>query len=295
MHTQRLIFTDLDGSLINHHDYSHTYADPVLTELSILDIPVIPCTSKTFAEVRALTLPGLSTNPFIVENGAAIYIPVGYFAKQPQESIVQGSYWVYRTVASRNHWLALLKQTSLHFHDDEFTHFKALGHIGIASLTALSVRAAVRANQREHSEPLQWRGSSQRKQAFIHYLHSKGGQVQQGGRFLTLSGACSKGSALQWLLKQYVLNQPEKHFYTVACGDSDNDMAMLECANQAVIIRAPHHSTPCLQRKSGVIHSHYFGDRGWAETVSQLLSQWYDCKQQTTQPWVAKNQSERLT
>ena len=43
----RLIFTDLDGSLLDHHSYSFAPAVPLLAELDALGIPVIPITGKT--------------------------------------------------------------------------------------------------------------------------------------------------------------------------------------------------------------------------------------------------------
>lgn len=45
--TQFLVFTDLDGSLLDHHNYSYVNALPQLASLEQLGIPVIPATSKT--------------------------------------------------------------------------------------------------------------------------------------------------------------------------------------------------------------------------------------------------------
>ena len=50
----RLIFTDLDGSLLDHNTYSFDPAAELLLQLEQQQIPVIPVTSKTRAEVMAL-------------------------------------------------------------------------------------------------------------------------------------------------------------------------------------------------------------------------------------------------
>ena len=42
-----LVFTDLDGTLLDHHSYSHAAALPGLERLRGLEVPVIPVTSKT--------------------------------------------------------------------------------------------------------------------------------------------------------------------------------------------------------------------------------------------------------
>jgi predicted mannosyl-3-phosphoglycerate phosphatase (HAD superfamily) len=49
-----VIFTDLDGSLLDHYTYSFAAATPLLDELNSQEIPVIPITSKTYAEVIRL-------------------------------------------------------------------------------------------------------------------------------------------------------------------------------------------------------------------------------------------------
>jgi predicted mannosyl-3-phosphoglycerate phosphatase (HAD superfamily) len=50
----KLIFTDLDGSLLDHHTYSFAPAANYLDRLETQGIPVIPITSKTRAEVLVL-------------------------------------------------------------------------------------------------------------------------------------------------------------------------------------------------------------------------------------------------
>ncbi len=50
-----LVFTDLDATLLDHNDYSFEAARPALSRLRELDIPVIPNTSKTLAELETLT------------------------------------------------------------------------------------------------------------------------------------------------------------------------------------------------------------------------------------------------
>ena len=49
-----VVFTDLDGTLLGHHDYSVDGALPGLERCAALGVPVIPTTSKTAAETEAL-------------------------------------------------------------------------------------------------------------------------------------------------------------------------------------------------------------------------------------------------
>lgn len=50
----RLVVTDLDGSLLDHHSYDFSPAAPWLARLKQMGVPVIPVTSKTRAELIPL-------------------------------------------------------------------------------------------------------------------------------------------------------------------------------------------------------------------------------------------------
>jgi len=66
------IVTDVDGTLMDH-SYDLTPAKESIKRLQKLSIPVILCTSKTASEVSVIRKDLNLTDPYIVENGAAIY------------------------------------------------------------------------------------------------------------------------------------------------------------------------------------------------------------------------------
>ena len=66
------VVSDVDGTLMDH-SYDLTPAKETIKTLQKLSIPVILCTSKTAAEVRVIRRELNLTDPYIVENGAAIY------------------------------------------------------------------------------------------------------------------------------------------------------------------------------------------------------------------------------
>ena len=74
-----LIFSDLDGTLLDHHDYSFESASAALALISKLEIPLILNSSKTEVEIRAIRKNLNNNDPFVVENGAVFYIPGGVF------------------------------------------------------------------------------------------------------------------------------------------------------------------------------------------------------------------------
>ena len=66
------VVSDVDGTLMDH-SYDLTPAKETIKFLQELSIPVILCTSKTAAEVQVIRKQLNLTDPYIVENGAAIY------------------------------------------------------------------------------------------------------------------------------------------------------------------------------------------------------------------------------
>ena len=66
------IVSDVDGTLMDH-SYDLTPAKETIKTLQKLSIPVILCTSKTASEVKVIRKELNLTDPYIVENGAAIY------------------------------------------------------------------------------------------------------------------------------------------------------------------------------------------------------------------------------
>lgn len=265
-----LIYTDLDGTLLDHHTYRHDEADQTLNKIETAQIPLILASSKTQSELLFYREVLHNQHPFIAENGAAVFIPVGYFAEQPANTRTENGFWIREFVAGRRHWQQLIQQLPARFQND-FITFNAAGIDGIIRMTGLDVHAAARAAHRSYGEPVYWLGSPARRREFIEILQSDGAKVLEGGRFLHVSGDCDKGQALQWLTDIYRHNNKDRAIETIALGDSNNDVAMLEAADQAIVIRSPVHPAPRLHNQTSVITSKFFGPRGWATALSDYL------------------------
>ena len=153
--TDILIFTDLDGTLLNHFDYDFAAARPLLGRLREAGVPVIPATSKTRAEMQHWWQETGSVDPLIVENGAAVLVPRGYFAVEPTEAKVVDGFHVGSFVAPRAHWQALLVEAREAF-PGCWQSFEELGVDGIVRLTGLDPASAALAARREYGEPLNW-------------------------------------------------------------------------------------------------------------------------------------------
>ena len=68
-----IVFSDLDGTLLDHDSYGYDAAAAALAALRARNIPLILCSSKTAAELVPLRAElGFENCAAIVENGAGI-------------------------------------------------------------------------------------------------------------------------------------------------------------------------------------------------------------------------------
>ena len=290
-----LVFSDLDGTLLDHFDYNFDAAKPLLAKLENQCIPVVANTSKTFAELVELYGKLKLATPFIVENGAAVYIPIGYFREQPADTTVEGDYWVKAFVPSREHWLDHLNQLPSGL-CDAFIGFSQMSSSQIAQETGLSKEEALLASKKQFSEPIKWLGNERQKQQLAIFISERGAKLLEGGRFIHIGGQSDKAHAMNWLTAQYeneytqpvsqlqdidatqkvslkFETSPVNKILTVALGDSYNDNAMLEAADIAVQIKSPKHGFVKLKPCRRLIQSEQYGPEGWAETMSFLLDE----------------------
>ncbi|MFT6897460.1 MAG: mannosyl-3-phosphoglycerate phosphatase [Paraglaciecola sp.] len=271
MPKQLLVFTDMDGTLMDHYTYSYDAAIPMLEQLKRLGIPVIPTTSKTFAELTVLRkdigLPG----PFITENGAAVFIPKGFLPDQPGDTKSVGDYWLKEFTLGKEHWLGILQQGGAQF-VDLFQQFSTMTTAQISLATGLDSSSAKRAAQRQYGEPVLWLGEAQERTQFIHELTKLGASPVEGGRFIHVCGNCDKGSALNWLVDEFSRQHQGSNCVSIALGDSKNDIAMLEAATIAVRILSPSNPLPHVNRRHNLYTSTQPGPAGWHECLTKILA-----------------------
>ena len=270
MTQQIMIFSDLDGTLMDHYTYKSTEALPVIKQLNAANVPIVLTTSKTIAEVKAIQKNLNINDALIVENGAAIFLPKVLFKKQPQDTNTDGDYWVKSFCPPLQHWLTIIEKAPAEF-TGLFKGFSSLSIAELTEITGLTEQAAELAKNRHYGEPIHWTGDESSKLAFIEYLEAAGATILQGGRFFHVSGESDKGRALNWLTQYYKETFQFNNISSIALGDGKNDIAMLEAADYAVQIRSPVHDFPELKKHTNVIQTNNYGPAGWAEALDQIL------------------------
>lgn len=270
--TPLLLFTDLDGTLLDHDTYDYRPALPAMQRLAELGVPLIPTTSKTLSEVTELQSRLGNPHPCIIENGGAICVPDGYF---PQHSLPNARtlddsvYRVMNLGPSYAHILKILHELRT-LYGWRFSGFSDMSVGLVVETTGLRRGEAARARQRLSSEPLIWQDSETALTAFGHALTARGLTLTRGGRFWHVAGQVSKGIALRVLTDLYRSAGLEAPV-TVACGDSPNDEAMLCTADIAVIIRRHDGNALAVQGQQQTLISDTPGPQGWNTLINQVL------------------------
>lgn len=161
-----LVFSDLDGTLLDSHSYDWQPAAPWLSRLREANVPVILCSSKTSAEMLYLqkTL-GLQGLPLIAENGAVIQL-----AEQWQD--IDG---FPRIISGISHGeISQVLNTLREKEHFKFTTFDDVDDATIAEWTGLSRSQAALTQLHEASVTLIWRDSDERMAQFAALLARPG-------------------------------------------------------------------------------------------------------------------------
>jgi len=85
-----LVFTDPDGTLLEHRTHPCVPACKALRFLADQNVPVVLCSSRTRAELELIQQEFHLRHPFISESGSAVYLPRGYFASSPGPAGIPG-------------------------------------------------------------------------------------------------------------------------------------------------------------------------------------------------------------
>lgn len=252
-----LVFTDLDGTLLDHHTYSFQAAEPAIQRLKSMGVPIILNSSKTLAELSELSSELSLADPVIAENGSLISIP----AEPP---VLWGPDYgaicqLLDQIRAEQGW--------------QFSCFHDWSVEQVAEHTGLSMSSARLAAKRQASEPMVWMDSTANIEQLKTILEANQLQLKRGGRFWHVMGQTDKVKAMEYLVdrQQRLLGDNVK---VIALGDGPNDISMLEAADVAVIVHNPDSDEINIQPRQGqqLIKTSLPGPSGWNAAIQQILN-----------------------
>jgi mannosyl-3-phosphoglycerate phosphatase len=270
--TRLVIFTDLDGTLLDHENYSWQGAQPALARVKASGTPWVLCTSKTRAELEPLRDALDHRHPFIVENGGAILIPHGYFTVPLPPHVTINRYQIIQLGAP----YPLLRRTLDEIKDASGVPIRGYGDLTVqevAALTGLPLEAATRAKAREYDEPfiigVEGEGTEADRRRVLSLIEAKGFRWTRGGRFHHLMGRHDKGNAVSILTDVYRTQYGS--IITVGLGDSYNDLPMLGAVDRPILVKRPDGRYDPDVALPGLEFADGIGPAGWNAAITALL------------------------
>ena len=259
-----VIFTDLDGTLLDAGTYSFEKALPALDLIRQRKIPLVLVSSKTRAELEVLRKRLNNSHPFISENGGGIFIPEGYFPFSVEGISTSG----YRLIslgmpygAVRRRFVALRERLGIGVRG-----FGDMTDREVADLTGLTMAEASLAKERDYCEPFVFEGDPDER--FMQEIEREKLRWTQG-RLFHIMGDHHKGKAVEILTRMYV--QQYGAVKTIGLGDSLNDLAFLLAVDQAVLVKKKNGKHDDRIAVPGLLRTNGAGPEGWNEAVLRLL------------------------
>ncbi len=260
---EKVIFTDLDGTLLDHDTYSYAAAKDALKIVKKQKIPLVFCTSKTRAEIEHYRKKFGNKDPFIVEDGGAIFIPTGYFDFEFKNDGKVGKYYV---IELGTHYDRLLRVAEAM--EKKFSLIKTFHDMTVketAKDTGMTVAQSRRAKKREYDVVFKILKKDEVEKEILREIKKHKLNYVIGGRYYHIVGDNDKGKAVKILLKLF-----RKKFgkvKSIGLGDSQNDFSMLESVTVPYLVK----------KKSGRYsskkynHADGIGPKGWNRAVKKEL------------------------
>ncbi len=265
---KHVIFSDLDGTLLDHNSYSFGPASQALGLIKTKEIPLVLCTSKTRGEIEYYRDLLDNKDPFISENGAAIFIPGHYFSQDYKYDREMNGYKVIELGTPRDMLIETLKSIS----DKTGVKIRGFSQMtagDIGELTGLDELMSRLAMQRDYSEPFIFDDDAQNAETIEDEINLKGYKHTRGGRFHHILGGNDKGRAVKTLTEIYKTAYGE--IKTVGIGDSLNDLPMLEAVEIPVLVQKPGGEYDRNIKLPNLLYAEGAGPVGWNLSILKLF------------------------
>jgi len=229
--TKTVIFTDLDGTLLDEK-YDYQDIKPIIDKLLVLNASIVFCSSKTKAEIEFYRKEMRINDPFISENGSAIFIPKGYFSVNYMYTKQTSRYNIVELGIAYSMIRKKMGSLKARF-AGKIIGFGDMTHEEIAKDSGLPLNLTKLARRREYSEPFRIVEGDE-KEIFL-LIREQRLSYTKGGRYFHLIGNSNKGKAVAILKDLY--SETFSKLITFGIGNSPNDLSMLKVTDMPILMR----------------------------------------------------------
>jgi mannosyl-3-phosphoglycerate phosphatase len=232
---RHLIFSALEGALVDPRTDSFAGTEEALSELERRKIAFVLLTTRTREEIEPLRRKLGHNHPFVTENGGGIFFPDGYFSLR-----IPGAVRVarYLSVAQGRPYAEVCEAL------DEIAEDSAVGVAGfhhmslreVADNTGLPPRSAELARAREFDEPFYFTSADEKAIArFVDAARERGFDTRRGPTFWHLSAQCDAARAVR-SLAQLFREATHIKLRLVGIGGGQVDLPWLRAVDHAILL-----------------------------------------------------------
>ena len=255
-----LIFSDLDGTLLNRDTFSFDEIKNYILYLISNDISLIPNSSKTKEEINEFNKKLGEDLPYVVENGAAIFDLHLINSNFPEEIVLSREIEEILTIFNEKIPKNLVSKLKFLHNLDLSDQMKILG------LSKEKIRTALK---RKYSIPLLFNGNISEKREIKNLVKSAGLTLQEGGRVINLCDNVSKSTAMKKVVKLFNKISNDK-LTTIAVGDNFNDLEMLKNSDIPCLVFNDKFTLETININNCLV-SKKSAPEGWEEIVKLAL------------------------
>jgi mannosyl-3-phosphoglycerate phosphatase len=266
-----VVFSDLDGTLLDHHTYDASAALDAVHLLSEQKIPLVFCSSRTRAEIQLIQQTLGINHPFICENGGALYIPDGYFGVELTEARRIPGYSIVEYGRPYGEVVDALKRAANRLAID-IVGFNDMSVLDVARECQLPLLQARLAKLREYDEPFRIVNSSPGARARLSRALSavRLGWID-GGRFEHAGALVDKGIAVKCLTALF--ERAYGPCLTVGLGDAPSDVSLLNQVDLPIVVRRDDErvARDLLSSVRAASLTDAPGPAGWSQAVRAIV------------------------
>lgn len=265
---QKIVFTDIDGTLIDMYTGKFKGTDRLIKILIKNRVPVVLCSAKTRSEQEYIRANLGLSDPFIVENGGAVVIPDGYFDDQELNMYTMKDGYHLIEIGGRS---SEIKEKLSRIRNDFKIEFKGASDLTLNELSKklnMSLPFAKRMSRREYGETI-LEIDHQDLNRFIKICKENGLKVIHGGRYIDITLGNDKGKATQVLIDLFKKKYLPRDVIFIGFGDSENDLPMLKLMDRPVLVQRTDGSWYESKMKN-VIKSTGIGPVGWKNSFNLI-------------------------
>ena len=261
-----VVFSSLDAALLDSHACSSD-ATKALELLASEGIPLVFCSSKTRAQLELIHQEIGISHPFISENGAAVFVPSGYFDFEvPNARDIAG----YRAVEFGKAYADVVK--ALHRAAERLRinviGFNNMSVEEVAVDCHLSLLQARLAKLREYDEPFRILESDVRaRNRLAKALQAANLACTSHGRYEHVGAPVDPEIGVNFLCTLY--RRAFGSVFTVGLGDNLNDAPLLRRVDIPLIVDGDERAVirPLLAKVTRARLTSAAGVAGWADAI----------------------------